>query len=98
MACRAIKIGDSTAVVCGRRAQQMRCKYCRRERERLCDYQVTRNGRAATCNAPMCAKCAINVGPNKDYCRPHFNISGAVRDPQPSLFEGESIARKEGAQ
>lgn len=41
----------------------------------LCDYPVTRKGAPATCDRACCAKGAVNVGPDRDYCPPHHRLS-----------------------
>jgi len=87
MRCRAIPFLGTVAIVCGRHTQK-RCKYCGRTCEKLCDYPVIRKGKPKTCDIPMCAGCAIKVGEDKDYCRPHFNLAGEPQYcPQPLLFE-----------
>lgn len=59
----------------GRRAI---CKFCRRNYATLlCDAPT---GIGKTCDAPICPACAINAGPDTDYCPDHRN--------QQSLFGG----------
>jgi hypothetical protein len=43
--------------------------------EKLCDYPVTRKGKPGTCDRKLCSRCAVNVGPNKDYCPPHARVA-----------------------
>jgi hypothetical protein len=66
----------------GGQATEKLCKYCGGPCERWCDYPVKRAGEPATCDIPMCRGCALNVRPDRDYCRPHFNLAG---EPQAAL-------------
>lgn len=47
-----------------------RCK-CGRGGIKQCDYPVTRAGKAGTCDAHLCDRCAVLVGPGRHYCGPH---------------------------
>lgn len=39
---------------------------------KLCDFPVKKAGRKSeTCDRFCCDKCAVNVGPDRDYCAPH---------------------------
>lgn len=79
----------TVAIVCGSHSRG--CKYCGQRWEKLCDYPVIRKGKPATCDIPMCGKCAVNVGRDKDYCRPHYNLSGEPQQdskpPQPETIK-----------
>ena len=76
----------TTAIVCGRGARTLRCSGCGQPGAgKLCDYPVVRmNGNAGTCDRPLCERCAISIGPGRDFCPPHHRYeqkrSGAVRD------------------
>jgi len=74
--CRVVKMPDgSTAIVCSRgRSSGTPCYVCGRPSSYLCDYPVTRGGKPATCDKPMCARCRNNVGPDRDYCNAHFRL------------------------
>ncbi|HEX8851256.1 MAG TPA: hypothetical protein VF761_17150 [Gemmatimonadaceae bacterium] len=60
-------------IVCNRRTTTP-CKYCNAPHTKLCDYPVERNGKAGTCDIPMCDRCAQRGGANIDYCRPHAKM------------------------
>ena len=52
-----------------------RCKWCDKERTKLCDFPKGRK----TCDAPMCDLHAKKVGKDTDYCPNHagqFNQRG----------------------
>ncbi len=49
-------------------------KHCRGAAVILCDYPVTRRGKATTCSRHVCRGCAKHVGPNLDYCPPHARL------------------------
>lgn len=36
----------------------------------LCDYPITEEGNI-TCDKPLCSKCRVVIGPDKDYCPSH---------------------------
>ena len=76
MPCERREFGDGTTViVCGRRpAQPCSVPGCPRRHEKLCDYPVTRNGQASTCDAKLCEKCAVPQGPDKDFCPAHARL------------------------
>jgi hypothetical protein len=61
------------AIVCTRGRRMPRCASCGGSgARRLCDYPVVRaNGKAGTCDRPLCGSCAVSVGPGRDYCPPH---------------------------
>lgn len=57
-----------SAIVCSSRKRD-RCK-CGRPATLLCDWKVPKR-KSGTCDSPICAQCATNVGPDKDLCPPH---------------------------
>lgn len=77
MPCERREFGGGIAViVCGRRpAQPCSVPGCQRRYEKMCDYPVTRNGVAGTCDAKLCAKCAVSQGPGKDLCPAHAKLA-----------------------
>ena len=78
MPCERHEFGDGiTVIVCSRRpAQPCSVPGCQRRYEKLCDYPVTRNGQAATCDANLCAKCAVpQKGPDRDFCPAHAKLA-----------------------
>jgi len=60
--------GGGTAIVCSRGPVQ-RCK-CGALATRLCDWKVP-GKKSGTCDAPLCANCAISPAPDKDLCADH---------------------------
>lgn len=69
MACHHMKFADgTTAIICTREGR----KYCScgRAADLLCDWKV-KTRKSGTCDAPICRKCALEVGPDKHLCREH---------------------------
>jgi hypothetical protein len=80
MACRGVRgqLDDGTpfvAITCSRERPRA-CSSCGAHVRVgvLCDAPVTRKGKAGTCDRFCCRKCAVNVGPNRDYCAPHARV------------------------
>ncbi len=67
MTCRILDIGDSRAIVCTRGERPRRCR-CGARVEFLCDH-IKRSGR--TCDRPLCASCAAEVGEDAHLCPDH---------------------------
>ena len=44
------------------------------KRQALCDFPVTRAGKVGTCDAKLCDRCRVRVGPDKDHCPPHAKV------------------------
>jgi len=66
MPCRRIKLANGgTAIVCTR-GPQRRCA-CGLPATKLCDWPKGRS----TCDAPLCERCAVSVGPDRDHCPGH---------------------------
>jgi len=62
-------------IICSRGPQQ-RCA-CGRPCTKLCDFIVSSPQQIThkkTCDKPMCDRCAVHVGPELDYCKPHADI------------------------
>ncbi len=71
MVCRTVKIGDTAAIVCGRGAPKRWCHVCRQRRGTLqCDFPNPKR-KSGTCDKYLCARCAVQIGPNQDYCPNH---------------------------
>lgn len=62
------------AIVCGNLGPK--CRDCGGVGGLLCDYPVG----DTTCNRPMCAKHATEVGPDRHYCRLHVKVAHVPRD------------------
>lgn len=67
--------GHPIGMICrGSRTPRRLCKFCQVEFARkLCDFDT---GRGKTCDAPMCDKCATEVGTDRDYCPDHKHEKG----------------------
>lgn len=71
MACRTIPIAGGFAILCGRGQRVAACSVpgCSRPHAKLCDFALAE--KLGTCDAKLCATCAVHVGPDRDYCPPH---------------------------
>jgi hypothetical protein len=68
--CQHVKFPDgSAAIICGGRHRIQYCA-CGRPCDFLCDWKV-REKKSGTCDAPICAKHATQVGPDKHLCPQH---------------------------
>lgn len=72
MTCRITGGGGVTIITCTRGSRSPRCK-CGLAATKACDYPVTSH-KSGTCDAPLCSRCAHNVGPDRDYCGPHYRL------------------------
>ena len=59
-----------------------KCSFCKTHlATKSCDFVTsakgTRRAQQVICNAPMCHKCATEVGKNKDYCPEHSQMEAA---------------------
>ena len=62
-------------IACSRN-QRKTCEQCRsRPGVKLCDYPVTRNGKPGTCARSLCARCAVPIAREVDYCRVHSDMA-----------------------
>lgn len=85
MPCRTIKLPDGTTAIACTRGRRGTCSVpgCGRPSERLCDYLLAPfevGKEPKTCDAKLCSRCAVRVGPNKDYCPPHARSESAKGD------------------
>lgn len=77
MACRTVISGPGvTAIVCtrGERSRSCATPGCSNRADKQCDFAVTRNGKAGTCDRYICPKCAVSAGRNADHCPPHARL------------------------
>jgi hypothetical protein len=75
MHCTWIKDGNgAVAILCGSRPRAKRCA-CGQPSTLLCDWPI---GGGKTCDRPMCASCATEVGPDKHLCAGHRNNYDAL--------------------
>jgi hypothetical protein len=82
MACRTIYIdGVAIGIGCDRtRRPSHKCSSCGwGGADKQCDYPVkTKSG---TCDRWLCRKCAVSVGPDRDYCPPHHRLNQEAKTP-----------------
>jgi len=74
MACRTVNLGGgATAIICtrGQRSRSCTTPGCTNRADKQCDFRVSRNGKAATCDRYICSRCAVSKGADLDYCGPH---------------------------
>lgn len=73
MGCRII----GNMIVCSRGVRAVPCETpgCHRPHNKLCDYPLSGPKQGKTCDRKMCERCAVPVGPNRDYCRAHEKMS-----------------------
>lgn len=67
MPCSTVRVGNSTAIVCGR-TRIPACVKCRAIADRECDWKI---GPGKTCDAPICSDCTTSPAPDKDLCPRH---------------------------
>jgi hypothetical protein len=70
MTCRTIVIGPDTMVIACTRGRPRQCA-CGNVATLLCDFPLSGEKIGKTCDAPLCAKCAKHVGPDRDYSPAH---------------------------
>lgn len=81
MGCRVLMSGPNVmAIACTRGRQLGPCSTpgCTRAASRLCDYPLTQlevGKEPKTCDRKLCDRCAVRVGPNRDYCGPHAKLA-----------------------
>jgi hypothetical protein len=71
MRCQRVKVGNTTAIVCGSRPRLMLCR-CGSGKlpDLLCDWKVPTK-RSGTCDAKLCADCSDKPAADKDLCPQH---------------------------
>ena len=65
--------GGGSALVRMSSRRPQRCWFCEKRSALLCDFPVARDGRAATCDKPLCEKCAVKNG-KLDFCPNHERL------------------------
>ena len=73
MPCETFRTKDGVVVACSRGSSAKRCK-CGRPSTKLCDYLLYGELAGRTCDAPLCDRCAVSAGYNKDYCQAHARV------------------------
>lgn len=76
MTCRMIDLGNGDfAIACSRGSR--RCKECGARASKQCDWHLKGVLAGKTCDADLCLRCAIKVGPDRDYCGAHWRAHQA---------------------
>jgi hypothetical protein len=74
MTCARVTLDNGfTAIVCGPAPERRPCR-CGKAAEFVCDWKVERRGKAATCDAPVCAACSTKPAEGKDLCPTHGGL------------------------
>lgn len=82
MKCSHVKVGNISAIVCGRdRIRTQSCVKCGRPADKLCDWKIPRvfenpgisgaRPKPATCDVPVCSACTFSPATDKDLCPDH---------------------------
>lgn len=76
MPCRPIidAAGHQIGWACSRDQRQPRCAVCGAPSTKLCDQPLTGPKAGKTCDRPLCARCAVHVGPDRDLCPAHARL------------------------
>jgi len=84
MKCEVVRSRGGYAIVCGgRRQKQPACYRDGRPASVQCDFIVSRRTAGVATNVPVTCdrwcctdtSCSVHVGPNRDYCRAHYDQS-----------------------
>lgn len=75
MQCDFIDTPNGRIVICSHRRSRPKCA-CGNRATKQCDYPNARG--KGTCDRNLCNRCAISVGPDRDYCRTH-PLTGGLR-------------------
>jgi hypothetical protein len=75
--CTWIKVPGGMAIVCDRgRKPRAKCTACKdRPHTKLCDFPLTGDRAGKTCSVRLCDRCAVEAGPDLDYCPPHAKVA-----------------------
>lgn len=95
MICHDMDLGNGVRAIVCTRGSRKKCA-CGGPASKLCDFPLSGEKAGKTCDTAMCDRCAVNVGPDRDYCQPHFRYvqqrPGLDTDPsrtQLPLFGGK---------
>ena len=71
MGCQTVSLPDGvTAIVCDRSRRKVERCACGSKATLLCDWRVPTK-KSGTCDAPICAACALQPARGKDLCSKH---------------------------
>lgn len=68
--------GGMTGFICSRGPRAKPCCICGKPSSRLCDFPLRGAKAGRTCDRPLCAGCAVHVGPDRDLCPAHAGMEG----------------------
>lgn len=76
MTCRVLADGKGVTIIACSRGVKKSCSTpgCRNYAQVLCDFFIMSKGEVATCDRPVCSRCAKHTEEGKDYCRAHAKI------------------------
>lgn len=80
MGCRPFNAGGGVTGIACSRGSGKPCSACGASKAtRLCDYPLRGAKQGQTCSRPICDKCTVKVGPERDYCPPHARAGEQAR-------------------
>lgn len=88
MSCSSVPIPGGHAIVCTRGPTRSAKCACGAKATIACDHPGVEDG---TCDAPLCRRCAVKVGPNIDHCPEHGTASAPT--PSQSLSKPGPVVR-----
>ena len=87
-------LGNGGGFFCTRERRIPPCSVCgKRLTSKLCDFALTGPRTGDTCNRKLCEGCAVNVGPNRDYCPPHARMTTALAVREPTTLATTTTKR-----
>ncbi|HEX2679556.1 MAG TPA: helix-turn-helix transcriptional regulator [Polyangiales bacterium] len=63
--------GPVAVFMCSRGRKDHRCK-CGDRATKQCDFELSGPKQGQTCDAFLCGRCSVVMGPNRHYCFPHY--------------------------
>ena len=70
-------------IMCTGRARRKRCSHpgCDQWATLQCDWPLAGDAAGKTCDRDVCARHAVHVGPDRDYCMPHARLEAEREKP-----------------
>jgi hypothetical protein len=94
MVCRTIYDNEGKAIgISCTRGESSKCSKCGARSTKLCDFPLTGHLKGQTCDRKLCARCAVKMGPNRDFCPAHAELHAkrGTEQPAPSLRDRFTI-------
>lgn len=88
MHCRQLRGG----FMCGSRQRAPQCGACKTATSTaLCDHPLVGAKAGKTCDMPLCGRCRVQTGPDRDLCPAHAKATNAepIQGTLPGLRDGE---------